>query len=219
LTRGLGIDLLLLYIKKMKNLKKFILPLLLCFFICSPVIVLAQPNLIQPREENQNETGQATAPGVMERETVREEVQEKIATVQAFLGERKQEIVRNRFNLLTRRLEAAINRLSRLISRIESRLAKIEETDENLETETIKADIASAKEKLDQAAIQLENIKTTMAEVIESETPNEGFIEVKEIVGEIRENLVGTHQILVKIIADIKGLRVGETSTTSATME
>jgi hypothetical protein len=203
----------------MKNLKKFILPLLICFFISSPAIVLAETNLIQTREGNQNETNQATATGVMERETAREEVQERIATVQAFLSQRKQEIVRNRFNLLTRRLEAAINRLSRLITRIESRLAKIEETDENLETETIKADIASAKEKLDQAAIQLENAKTKMNEVIESETPKEGFVEIKEIVAEIRESLVGTHQILVKIITDIKGLRVGETSTTSATME
>ena len=55
----------------MKNLKRFILSLLLFFFISSPTIVLAQPN-------------QATATGV--RETVREEIREKTATVQARLS-------------------------------------------------------------------------------------------------------------------------------------
>ena len=56
----------------------------------------------------------------------------------------------------------------------------------------------------------MENVKTKMNGIIESETPKEGFVEVKEMVGEIRESLVGVHQILVKIIGDIKGLRVGE---------
>ncbi|PIZ46750.1 hypothetical protein COY29_06110 [Candidatus Woesebacteria bacterium CG_4_10_14_0_2_um_filter_39_14] len=179
----------------MKNLKRFILSLLLFFFIFSPTIVLAQPN-------------QATTTGV--RETVREEIREKTATVQAFLSERKQEIIRNHFSRVARRLTAAIERLNRLISRLESRLAKIEETNENLNTETIKADIVSGKEKLDQAGIQLENVKTKMNEIIESETPREGFVEIKEMVGEIRESLVEVHQILVKVIGDIKGLRVGE---------
>ena len=49
-----------------------------------------------------------------------------------------------------------------------------------------------------------------MNEIIESETPREGFVEIKEMVGEIRESLVEVHQILVKVIGDIKGLRVGE---------
>ncbi|MCJ7804215.1 hypothetical protein MUP35_00570 [Patescibacteria group bacterium] len=201
----------------MKKLKRFILALLLFFFIFSPTIVLAEPNLIQTREENQNEAGQATATGV--RETVREEIREKTATVQAFLSERKQEIVRNHFSRVVRRLTAAIDRLNRLINRLESRLAKVEQEDKNINTTLIKKDLASAKEKLDQAGIQLENVKTKMNEIIESKTPKEGFVEVKEMVGEIRESLVGVHQILVKIIGDIKGLRVGNSSTTSATME
>lgn len=168
------------YISKMKNLKKFILPLLIFFFIFSPTIALAQM--------------QATAP----------------ATTQAFLSQRKQEIIRSHFNRVTRRLEAAVNRLYLLINRIESRVAKIEAVDESLDTELIKADIASAKEKLDQATIQLGNVKTKMEEVIDSETPKEDFVEVREMVSEIRENLIGVHQILVKVIGDIKGLRVGE---------
>jgi len=168
------------YISKMKNLKKFILPLLIFFFIFSPTIALAQM--------------QATAP----------------ATTQAFLSQRKQEIIRSHFKRVTRRLEAAVNRLYLLISRIESRVAKIEAVDESLDTELIKADIASAKEKLDQATIQLGNVKTKMEEVIDSETPKEDFVEVREMISEIRENLIGVHQILVKVIGDIKGLRVGE---------
>lgn len=194
----------------MKSFKKFALPLLICFFIFSPAIALAQTNLIQNREQSQNEASQATATGVMQRETVREEAQERIATAQAFLSQRKQEIIRSHFNRVTRRLGAAVNRLYLLISRIESRVTKIEAVDENLDTELIKTDIVSAKEKLDQVGTQLENIKTKMEEVIGSETPKEGFVEVREMVGEIRESLVGVHQILVKVIGDIKGLRVGE---------
>jgi len=203
----------------MKSFKKFILPLLICFFIFSPAIVLAQTNLIQTSEQNQNEAEPTTATGAMERETVREKAQERIATAQAFLSQRKQEIIRSHFNRVTRRLEAAVNRLYLLISRIESRVAKIETVDESLDAELIKADIASAKEKLDQATIQLGNVKAKMEEVIGSETPQESFMEIKTMVGEIRENLIGVHQILVKVIGDIKGLRVGETSTPSAITE
>ncbi len=202
----------------MKNLKKFILALLLSFFICSPTIVLAQ-NSIQTREENQNEASQATATGVMERETVKQEVQERVATAQAFLSERKQAIINNYFSRLTQRLGSAFSRFYLLINRLESRLAKIEEANGNLDTETIKADLASAKEKLDQAAIELGNATTKMNEVIKSETPREDFVEVKEMIVEIRESLVGVHQTLVKVIGDIKGLRVEETSTSSATTE
>ncbi len=203
----------------MKNLRKFILALSFLFFICSPAIVLAQANLIQTRGENQNESGQATETGVMQKEIVREEVQEKTATVQAFLSERKQEFVRNRFTLVTRRMEAATNRFYLLISRLESRLAKIEKANKNVDTETMGIDIASAKEKLAEVTTQLEEVEGKMGGTLQSENPQENFVEVKTMISETKETLVGVYQILVKIVDNIKGLNVENSSTDSAVME
>src|SRR4030042_3393157 len=99
----------------MKNLKRFILALLLFFFIFSPTIVLAEANLIQARED---EATQGAGTGI--RQTIKEEVQEKIATVQARLSERKKEIIRNHFSRVVRRLGAVFNCFYLLIGRIES---------------------------------------------------------------------------------------------------
>jgi len=193
----------------MKNYKKLILPLLFFSFIFLPTIALAKENLIQNHEENQNEAGQVTATGA--RENVKEEIQEKTAAIQARLSERKQEIIRNRFNHLTRRLEAAVNRFYILINRIESRLGKIEETEE-IDTEVIRMDIDTAKEELNAIGVQLENMSIGIEETLQSEDPQKRFIEVKMMVEEIKEILIEVHQKLVKIISDIKGLRVGNVS-------
>ncbi|MCX6724856.1 MAG: hypothetical protein NTV20_02025, partial [Candidatus Shapirobacteria bacterium] len=200
-------------IKGMKNLGKFILALSFLFFIASPATAVgtqtATPGATTGLKKNVSQ----------EVSQVKEKIQERVATIEARLGARKKEIIRNYFTVMTRRLEAAINRLNRLITRIDSRIAKIEANNKDINTEPIKKDIQKAKDKLLLAPNKLNEAKIKIDGLLESNTPKESFAEVRDIIKEIKQDLIDIHQILVKVIGDIKGLRVGTTSTPSATIE
>jgi hypothetical protein len=205
----------------MKFFRKFIFVSLFFLLAVSPAKAVEQQNLILNRETTRNEATQGAGTGIRQtvREEVREATQKRAATIEARLEARKKEIIRNYFTIMTRRLEAAINRLNLLITRIESRIAKIEANNPNVDTNSIKKQVAQAKEKLTQTTNQLTEVKNQMEIIIESNTPHEGFLEVKGMIDKIRKNLVEVHQILVKVIGNIKGLRVGNTSTPSAATE
>ncbi len=203
-------------------MKKVLFSFLISFIflsLASPVLgIQTTPSAIlnQPKNLREEATQGATSgKGLTIREEAREKNQERIATFQARLSVRKKEIIRNHFARVTRRLEAVINRFNRLIERIESRISKIEANDPNIDTSLMKKQIEQAKEKLNSTKNQLDEAKTQMEVIIESNTPHEGFLQVKDIITEIRKNLIEIHQILVKVIGDIKGLRVGNTSTPS----
>ena len=191
----------LLY-KKMKKIYPLILALLLFFLFIFPV------------RAARNEATQGAATGVGQ--TIR---QEKIATIEARLNLRKKEIIKNYFQAMTKRLEAAINRLNKLITRIESRITKIENTNEDIDTKPIKKDVQKAKDKLQVTTDKLNESKIKIDDLLESNTPKEGFTAVKDIIKEIKQDLIEIHQILVKVIGDIKGLRVGNSATPSAKTE
>ena len=192
-------------IKEMKNLSKFILASSFFFLMAAPTIAVGQQTATQGAGVNlKKTTGQEV------RETAKERLQEKVATAEARLGARKKEIIRNYSTIMTRRLEAAINRLNRLITRIESRIAKIETNNKDIKTKQLKQDIQKAKDKLLLTTNKLNEVKTKINDLPESNTPKEAFAEGKDTVREIKQNLIEVHQILVKVIGDIKGLRVGE---------
>ena len=208
-------------IKRMKYFGKFILVFLFFSLAVSPVIAVAQQNLVTNREETRNEATQGAGTGIRQtvREEVREAAQERVATIEARLGARKKEIIRNHFLRMTKRLEAAINRLNRLITRIESRIAKIEANNKDINAEPIKKDIQKAKDKLLLATNKLNEVKIKIDDVLQSNTPKEAFAEAKNMIQEIKKDLVEVHRLLVKVIGDIKGLRVGNTATPSAETE
>ena len=172
----------------MKHLGKFILVLSFFFLIVSPALALTATTPANPKEK----------------------IQERVATIEARLGARKKEIIRNYFTIMTRRSEAAIDRLNRLITRIESRIAKVEANNEDINTEPIKKDVQKAKDKLLLATNKLNEAKIKIDDVLQSNTPKETFAEVKNMIQEIKKDLVEVHRLLVKVIGDIKGLRVGE---------
>ena len=148
-----------------------------------------------------------------------EKLQDRVASIEAKLNVRKKEIIRNHFLRMTKRLEAAINRLNRLITRIESRIAKIEANNKDINTEPIKKDIQKAKDKLLLATNKLNEAKIKIDGLLESNTPKETFTEVRNMIQEIKKDLVEVHRLLVKVIGDIKGLRVGNSATPSAETE
>ncbi len=158
---------------------------------------------------------QATSSPVPRRQLIREQVQtrneERKATITARLTEVRRERIRNFFNHLVRRLEAAIVRLERLITRIESRIAKIEEADEDIDTAPITEQVNDAKTKLGSAKTELQEVKDVFETLLTTDSPKEVFETVREKIMNIKDALIEVHRILVHVIGDIKGLRVGQT--------
>lgn len=150
------------------------------------------------------------------REEIRLKIEEKTATREAAKEElkakleiKRQERIRTLFGNLTTRTETAINRLYTLIERMEARLAIFEEEGENV-TE-IQAEIESAKTLLESAEISLASAQDGFEDIIASDDPKAGFVYVRDIIKDIKLTLTDVHSILVQVIGDMKGLRVGET--------
>jgi len=152
------------------------------------------------------------------REEIRQQIEERIeirtqekeerrATREARLAEIRKARITAFFNHLTRRLEAFLERFSILISRIESRLDKIAQADEDIDTTSVEADIQEAKDLL----VATEDLLSVLGVeiLLENDDPKAAFAEVKEKIQEIKLNLVEIYRILIHVIGDIKGLRIG----------
>lgn len=205
----------------MKKLLKTILFLSLLLFIITPVFAQTArtascPTCSSTPQELQQENRQSLQEikeGVLEyRETLREQIQERQATKAARLAERKRERIRLYFGRLTTRLQAAISRLERLISRIESRLSKIEEDNEDIDTAVVRKDLDTAKDKLASTSAALSQAKTSLEDILTANEPKEAFAEIRDLIQGIKQELIEVHRILVHVIGDIKGLRIGQGS-------
>jgi len=202
--------------------------LFLVIFIFSllllPTIVLGRattPNLRPSPPRNimpPKDFEQKLATREARREEIRQQIEERIeirtqekeerrATREARLAEIRKTRIIAFFDHLTRRLEAFLERFNILISRIESRLEKIAQADEDIDTASVEADIQEAKDLL----VATEDLLSVLEVEIflENDDPRAAFAEVKEKIQEIKLNLVEIYRILVHVIGDIKGLRIG----------
>lgn len=195
----------------MKTLFKFILSFLFLFLIVSPSLAQccnpATPSSNPVRQEKLEEIRER----VRERkEAIRLEIQERQATRAARLAERRKEQIRLFFSRLARRIQAAINRLERLISRIKSRLNKIESENEDIETVDVRETLDEAEVKLASASAALTEAETSLEDILAAEEPKEAFTDVRDLIKGIKQQLIEIHSMLVHVIGDIKGLRVGQ---------
>lgn len=210
--------------------------LFLAIFIFSllllPTIVLAQTttpnlpsflprNIVPPKDFEQK-----LATREARREEIRQRIEERIeirtqereerrATREARLAETRRARISAFFDHLTKRLEALLERLGILIDRIESRLDKIAEAGEDIDTASVEADIEEAKDLLAETEDLLSALDVEI--FLENEDPKAAFAEVRERIQEIKLNLIEVHRILVHVIGDIKGLRVGTEGKPSPT--
>lgn len=151
---------------------------------------------------------------VVSTSTPRANVEVRRATVAAKLNLIRRERIRTFWGRMLTRIEAAIERLEKLIGRMESRIEIIKETDASLDTAPAEADIASAKDLLDQAKADLQTAKDAFEDMLASEEPKDAFAQVIESVRQIKKNLVEIHRLLVQAIGNIKGLRVATPTPT-----
>ncbi|MCX6725830.1 MAG: hypothetical protein NT052_00735 [Candidatus Shapirobacteria bacterium] len=188
----------------MKNSAKTFLVIIFLLIVTSPILAI-----------NSTASPNSSSSG-LNKEIKIETAEEKVASIAGRLDVRKKEVIKNYFHLITTRIEAAINRLNKLVIRIESRIAKIEKSDKKIKVSSSKQQLIQAKENLASASAQLKEIENQMDIVIESNTPNEDFKKIKNMVTSLKKNLIETQKILTKVIGEIKGLQVGQTATTSA---
>ena len=116
--------------------------------------------------------------------------------------EKRRELIREFFQRMLRRFEAMIDRLERLVQRIEARMDKIGDVD--------KTDLNRAKAKLADTQADIDALKADFEEMLTSDTPKEVFKDLGQEVRNIKKQLVEIHRLLVSIIGDLKGLRVGD---------
>ena len=205
---------------------KYILFLVIFIFslLLLPTIVLGRattPNLRPSPPRNimpPKDFEQKLATREARREEIRQRIEERIqirtqlreerrATREARLAETRKARITAFFDRLTRRLEALLERLSILISRIESRLDKITQAGEDIDTTSVEADIQEAKDLLAETEDLLNVLEVET--FLENDDPKAAFAEVKERIQQIKMNLIEVHRILVHVIGDIKGLRIG----------
>jgi len=128
---------------------------------------------------------------------------------EAAMDEKRQERVAAFYQKLEVRVSAFIERLTVLSERILTRLETLAEEGESVATLT--AEVASAQELIAEAESLLADLKTTQQDFLESEDPKAFYPTIRESVGAIKDSLKDAHSILVKVITQIKGLRVGGT--------
>lgn len=143
------------------------------------------------------------------KEEVRLRVEERKAAQEAGVNQRKRERLEYHWRLLGKRLLATIDRLETLVERIESRVAKIKEVNPATDTSDIEEQLTEAKEILTDAKLKYDEAQAEMQVLLDAEDSKDAFEELRETISDIKDLLVDAHRILVSIIEDIKGLRVG----------
>ena len=140
---------------------------------------------------------------------IKDNSEERKATREARLTVKRQERIKNLWEKIKLRLLALSERLEGLISRISERIEKIEEENPDVNTSEIKAKLASAEEKLNETKNLIQELNVSFENFAGSDTPGKDFEAFRESISLIKNNLKEVHRILVGVIADIKGLRIG----------
>lgn len=150
--------------------------------------------------------------------SVKSKIEARAATRTASLNLLRRERIRAFWARMVTRIEAMIARLEKLIARMERRIKIIKDSGEDIDTTQPEADVAQAKVLLNQAKADLQTAQDSIETVITGDNPKEAFGEVRDLVQGIKKDLVEIHRLLVHVIGDIKGLRVGTpTATPTAT--
>lgn len=140
----------------------------------------------------------------------KEEARARKNTALANAAEKRKANIAKYLKNMVARLRAYVIRIEKLIARIESRLTKIAAEDPTKDLSKIKTDVEKAKSILTKTKDKITDLEGMETEILASTTPKETFKKVKAKVAAIRKDLKDVHLLLVHVIGDIKGLRVGE---------
>jgi len=111
----------------------------------------------------------------------------------------RRERIMNYSNKMIVRLDATVERLEKLITRIEKR-----------DVSEIKTSLNEAEQKLTLVELNVVALRDSLSSMTTVEDPKAEFEKVRETLKGIQNDLKEVHSKLVKLVGDIKGLRVGE---------
>jgi len=153
-----------------------------------------------------------TPKGQQMKQEVKERVTEQKEERREALTQARQEKIKAFFNRMVARFEAAVARLQKLIDRIQTRINKIKEENSSADVADEQNQLDTAKDKLKDAGNKMLVLKDGLENLLASDNPKTAFKTIGENVRDLKQDLIEIHKILVQIIGDIKGLRVGQGS-------
>lgn len=140
----------------------------------------------------------------------------KTASREARLTELRQNLIKKYYLQMSKRLWATIDRLDVLITRIDARIKIFDaETDDDLTA--VNTDINQAKSLLTETRAILVSSDGMIDTATLSGSPKESFDLIKLNIQEIKDDLKEVHGLLVHVIGDLEGLRVGTTEMSPTT--
>lgn len=146
-------------------------------------------------------------------EKIQNKIQLKTASREAKLTQIKQNLIKKYYQQMSKRMWATIDRLEILISRIDARIAIID-GEGNKDLTSVKANVSQAKSLIADTKVLLTSSDIMIDSVIGSNNPKDAFVILKSNITDIKTNLKEVHGLLVKVIGDIAGLRVGNVKIT-----
>jgi chromosome segregation ATPase len=178
---------------------------------------------IQEKQQEREQDKEELKNQIQERNEIKTQLQEKVqekkveleqkkASVEAKIKDLRNQRIMSYWSNIQDRLQGVINRLNNITDRINSRLA-IVETQTTKDLTGIRDQIAQAQETIADAQIKLNAINTDFDSVLNSSNPQTAFKGLITDIKAIRDDLVKAHRLLIHVIGDIQGLRVGQTDT------
>lgn len=152
-----------------------------------------------------------------ERKEFRKKENERREELKKRVGEERARRVNEYFTQMMNRMDAAVDRLDKLADRVESRLTKIQGAGK---------DITEPQAALDTARISIAAVhtaigdaRTKFAELSKSNTPQEQFVAIKELVTTVKTKSKEAHAALIEVINSIKRGRLDIKEATSTPKE
>ena len=141
------------------------------------------------------------------REELKKMAQGKREEAKKRIEEKQQEKIKQAYLKLTEKVNKIVSRFEELIVKIEARLDKLSETQD---VSSIQAEVERAKDKIAQVKADLASLEGLGSDVASSSDPKSSYATSRQMFQEVKKELDEVHKILVGVIGEIKGLRVGE---------
>lgn len=153
--------------------------------------------IIEQKKERLQERGAA----------VREQVQQKREQVRERLAEKRKQIIRDHFNRMMKRFDAALERIKKIGERIQSRIERAKANGK---------DVASAQTALDRAKTSwqeaksaVDGVKGKLESVLSADDPKAAFKDVQNLIEAARDKIKAAHAAMVDAITTLKGVGGG----------
>lgn len=148
-----------------------------------------------------------------ERDAFKEKTNERRDELKKKVGDARAQQVENYFTQMMNRMDAAVDRLDKLADRIESRLNKIQGAGKDI-TEPLAA-LDTARVSIAAVHTAITDAKAKFTDLSTSNTPQEQFAAIKELVSAVKTKSKEAHAALVEVISSIKRGKLDIEATTT----